>query len=77
MVEISFLTESDRACREVLARGKDTYFDVERINDSCEQTWRRLLDDQQIRGIAARLNGRMVGIAHYLFHASERFPSLV
>ena len=70
MVEISFLTESDRACLEVLARGKDTYFDVDRSNDSYEQNWRRLLDDQQVRGIAARLDGRMVGIAHYLFHAS-------
>ena len=70
MVEISFLTESDRTCWEVLARGKDTYFAVERDDDSYERTWRRLLDDEQLRGIAARLDGRMVGIAHYLFHAS-------
>lgn len=70
MVEISFLTESDRACWEVLARGKDTYFEVQRSDDSYERTWRRLLDDEEIRGIVARLDGRMVGIAHYLFHAS-------
>jgi GNAT superfamily N-acetyltransferase len=70
MVEISFLTESDRACWEVLARGKDIYFEVERSDDDYERTWRRLLDDEQIRGIAARLDGTMVGIAHYLFHAS-------
>ena len=70
MVEISFLTESDRACWEVLARGKDTYFEVERNDEDYERTWRRLLDEQQIRGIAARLDGRMVGIAHYLFHTS-------
>ncbi|MFB9686276.1 GNAT family N-acetyltransferase [Amycolatopsis plumensis] len=31
---------------------------------------RRLLDDDRIRGIAARLDGRMIGTAHYLFHAS-------
>lgn len=70
MVEISVLTESDRACWEVLARGKDTYFKVERSDDDYERTWRRLLDDERIRGITARLDGRMVGIAHYLFHAS-------
>ncbi|WP_203920821.1 GNAT family N-acetyltransferase [Rugosimonospora africana] len=70
MVEISLLTESDRARWEVLARGKDAYFGVERGDADYERTWRRLLDDEQIRGIAARLDGKMVAIAHYLFHAS-------
>jgi GNAT superfamily N-acetyltransferase len=70
MAEISFLTESDRAGWEVLARGKDTYFAVERSDDDYERTWRRLLDDDRIRGIAVRLDGKLVGIAHYLFHAS-------
>ena len=70
MVEIALLTESDRACWEVLVRGKDAYFEVERTGGDYERTWRRLLDDEQVHGIAARLDGRMVGIAHYLFHAS-------
>jgi GNAT superfamily N-acetyltransferase len=70
VVEISFLTESDRASWEVLARGKDAYFEVERSDDAYERTWRRLHNDEQIRGITARLDGKMVGIAHYLFHAS-------
>ncbi|MBB1153902.1 MULTISPECIES: GNAT family N-acetyltransferase [Amycolatopsis] len=69
-MEISDLTESDRAEWEILARGKDAYFDVRRTDDSYDRTWRRLLDDDRIRGIAARLDGTMVGIAHYLFHAS-------
>jgi GNAT superfamily N-acetyltransferase len=70
MVAINFLTESDRTCWEDLARSKDAYFNVERSDDSYERTWRRLLDDEQIRGIGARLDGEIVGIAHYLFHAS-------
>ncbi|GAA1668247.1 GNAT family N-acetyltransferase [Fodinicola feengrottensis] len=70
VVEMSFLTESDRARWEVLARGKDTYFEVVRDDDDYERTWRRLLKDERIRGIAARLDGKVVGIAHYLFHAS-------
>ena len=69
MVEISFLTETDRVCWEVLARAKDAYFEVERSDDAYEQCWRRLLEGEQTRGIAARLDGRMVGIAHYVFHA--------
>jgi len=70
MVEISFLAESDRGDWERLARGKDAYFEVERADEDYDRTWRRLLDDERIRGIAARLDGKMVGIAHYLYHAS-------
>ncbi|TDP91860.1 GNAT family N-acetyltransferase [Labedaea rhizosphaerae] len=70
MVKISYLTESDREHWEVLARGKDTYFETERGDDDYDRTWRRLLDDERIRGICARLDGRMVAVAHYLFHAS-------
>jgi GNAT superfamily N-acetyltransferase len=70
MMEISFLAGSDRVPWEKLARGKDTYFGVERGDDDYERTWRRLLDDEPIRGIAARLDGKMAGIGHYLFHAS-------
>lgn len=69
-MQISFLTESDRDDWETLARGKDAYFDVERTDESYDRTWRRLLDDGRVRGVAAKLDGAMAGIAHYLFHAS-------
>lgn len=70
MVEIAFLTPSDRDSWEALARGKDEYFDVDRTPDDYDDTWRRLLAGQPTRGIAARLDGAMVGVAHYVFHAS-------
>ncbi|MFD8556256.1 N-acetyltransferase family protein [Streptosporangium canum] len=70
MVEISPLTGPDRAGWEVLARGFKATFQAEVSDDGYEQTWRRLLDGEQIRGIAARLDGKVVGIAHYYFHAS-------
>lgn len=64
------MTEPDRADWEVLARAFKTFFDAEVGDEGYEQTWRRLLDGEQIHGIAARLDGKVVGIAHYLFHAS-------
>lgn len=70
MVEIDFLAESDRVRWEVLVRGKDAYFETERADDDYERTWQRLLDGGQTRGIAAWLNGTMVGFAHYVFHES-------
>jgi GNAT superfamily N-acetyltransferase len=69
MVEISLVTESDRASWEVLARGHHAHFGTEIGDDGYEQTWQRVLDGEQTRGIAARLDGKMVGIAHYVFHA--------
>jgi GNAT superfamily N-acetyltransferase len=68
VVEINLLTASDRAGWEVLARGHHTHFGAE-IGDY-EPTWRRLLVGEEIRGIGARLDGELVGIAHYVFHAS-------
>ncbi|MFC0111312.1 GNAT family N-acetyltransferase [Kibdelosporangium aridum] len=70
MVEINFLTAADRADWEVLARGFQAHFQMDAYDEAYEQTWRRLLDREQIRGIAARLDGKMVGIAHYYFHTS-------
>jgi GNAT superfamily N-acetyltransferase len=69
MVEISPLTESDRAGWEALARGHHACFGTEIGDDGYEQTWRRVLDGEQTRGVAARLDGTIVGIAHYVFHA--------
>lgn len=34
-----------------------------------EQTWHRLLDDdERMYGLVAEIDGRVVGLAHYLFH---------
>ena len=43
---------------------------IEIDDDGYERTWQRLVGGEQIRGICARLDGKMVGIAHYLFHAA-------
>lgn len=50
MVEISLLTGSDRAGWEALARSFKAYFETEVSDHEYEQTWRRLLDGEQIRG---------------------------
>jgi GNAT superfamily N-acetyltransferase len=70
MVEISPLTGADRAGWEVLARAYHAMFETEVSDDGYAQTWRRLLDSEQIRGIAARLDGKLIGFAHYYFHTS-------
>jgi hypothetical protein len=74
MMKISFLAESDRAEWAALARDYKAFFEVEADDDDYEQAFRRLADGEQARGIAARVNGRMAGLAHYYFHVSVWSP---
>ena len=70
MVEIRLLAEDDRPEWDALARRYYAEAGVEVDDDSYERAWPRLLARDEIRGIAARADGRMVGFAHYLFHPS-------
>ncbi|OWV03469.1 GNAT family N-acetyltransferase [Micromonospora wenchangensis] len=77
MVSIDSLTERDREEWEGLTRrfhahwaGRPGRPATEVDDEGYERTWRRLVDGEEIRGICARRDGEMVGIAHYLFHAA-------
>jgi GNAT superfamily N-acetyltransferase len=63
-VEIAPFLSEDRARWEALVRGYRSVAD-----DQFETTWRRIVSGDGIHGLGARLEGRLVGIAHYLFHA--------
>lgn len=66
---IAPLAAPDRAEWEVLAHGyKDFYRDPIPAEDY-EKAWRKVVGDGPIHGLAARLDGQMVGFAHFLFHA--------
>ena len=69
MIAIAPLQPADRADWEVLARGYKAFYETEHPDARYEETWRSLLAAERVYGLAARLDGRIVGIAHYLFHA--------
>ena len=69
MIEIASLREEDRAAWERLARGYKAFYETEHPDARYEETWRLLRAGERIHGLAAWLDGQMVGIAHYLFHA--------
>jgi len=69
MIEIAQLREADRAAWERLARGYKAFYETELADGEYEESWRRLLAGERVHGLAAWLDGRIVGIAHYLFHA--------
>jgi GNAT superfamily N-acetyltransferase len=68
-IEIRPLQPADRAEWEVLARGYKAFYGTETPAARYEATWRLLIEDRRVHGLGARLDGRMVGIAHFLFHA--------
>ncbi|WP_033401093.1 GNAT family N-acetyltransferase [Actinokineospora enzanensis] len=70
MLKISLLTEPDHTRWEQLTRAFHTHFGNDHDDAAYARTWQRILDGAPTRGIAAWLNGEMVGIAHYVFHAS-------
>jgi len=54
----------------VLARGYKTFYETVLPDSEYETAWRRLMEGDGVFGFGASLNGRLVGITHYLFHTS-------
>lgn len=69
-VEVGALRVADRARWDQLARGYKTFYETTLSDAEYDHTWDRLLRADAISGLGARLDGRLVGITHFLFHAS-------
>ena len=74
VIAIAPLRAEDRAEWEALARGYKAFYETEVPQERYDETWRSLIASERIHGLAARLDGRLVGIAHYLFHAQTWAP---
>jgi GNAT superfamily N-acetyltransferase len=70
VIDIRPLRPEDRAGWEVLARGYKKFYETEVPDEGYEQTWQRLLRGADVHAVGAWLDGKLVGIAHYLFHAT-------
>ena len=68
MIEIGPLRPGDRAAWEKLARGYKAFYSESEPDEAYERTWQRLAAGTELSGLGARLDGRLVGIAHYFFH---------
>jgi GNAT superfamily N-acetyltransferase len=61
----------ERAAWEALWNGYQTFYEVALSAETTATTWARLHDPAEPMGVlGAYLNGRLVGIAHYIFHRS-------
>lgn len=61
----------ERAAWEPLWRGYQAFYKVALSEEVTATTWARLHDaTEPVHGLAAEIDGRLVGIVHYLFHRS-------
>lgn len=70
MLTILPLRTEDRFAWEILARGYKTFYETVLSDAEYEKTWQRLMAGQDVHGLGAHLDGKLVGIAHYMFHTS-------
>jgi len=69
---IRALTPDDRAAWEPLWQGYLAFYETELTPTTTDTTWTRFHDTEQpMFALGAVIDGRLVGIAHYLFHRSS------
>jgi GNAT superfamily N-acetyltransferase len=69
-IAIAPLKSDDRAAWEPLARGYKEFYKTPTTDAEYEAAWQRLMKQVGVHGLAAHVDGKLVGIAHYLFHTS-------
>lgn len=69
-VTVHRLRPEDRAAWGVLAAGYKAFYKTPTTQAEYDEAWRRLSSDDGVHAFGAHLDGRLVGIVHYLFHTS-------
>lgn len=75
-VLIAALHRDDRASWEALARGYKEFYKTPTSDEEFDKAWRRLLQQEEVCGLGAKIDGKLVGIAHYLFHTAIWAPKV-
>ena len=71
-IHVRSLSAADREAWLPLWRGYQRFYETPIDDEVTALTWSRLADPQgPIQGFAAIDEGRLIGIAHYLFHPSS------
>jgi GNAT superfamily N-acetyltransferase len=67
-LQIAPLRASERAAWERLARAYKEFYQTPTSAAEFATAWKRLRAHDGVFGLGARVDGQLVGIAHYLFH---------
>ena len=69
-MHVAPLRPEDRAGWQPLAEGYKRFYRTEVTAAEYDECWRRLLAGDGVHGLGGFVDGRLVGITHYLFHTS-------
>lgn len=76
MITIDKLTPSDREAWESLFRAYIDFYQRVEPPEMYERAWREFQMDTRLHALGARLDGRLVGITHFLIHLSTSGPDV-
>lgn len=73
-MEISRFIDDDWPAWKELAKGYKEFYKTPTSDEEFEAAWARLIEGQDVFGLGAKVDGKLVGIAHYLFHTTIWSP---
>lgn len=68
-LSIAPLEPAHRAEWDALARGYKAFYEDPTPDAVYDAVWERLMAGEPVHGLGCRLDGRLVGFAHFLFHS--------
>jgi GNAT superfamily N-acetyltransferase len=76
VITVSTLQPADRAAWQELFAGYHAFYERTWSAERFDEAWLRFQRGDSVHALGARLDGRLVGITHFLAHASTSSPDV-